>query len=940
MSCPCEHPPEAEMQHRREHYTAMDKFSYLGNISVDAFDRLYADYKKDPASVDAGWVKFFGGFEFAETEYAASARHSEILDKEFKVIALIDEYRKRGHFFTRTNPVRERRQYLPTLDIENFGLQPADLNTLFQCGNSLGIGKDSLSTIIGHLKQTYCHAVGIEYMYIREPEKIRWLQEKMESRKNTPSFTKEEKLDIYHNLKKAVGFESFIHKKFTGQKRFSLEGAESLIPALNALIDYGSGNGVDEFIIGMAHRGRLNTLVNVLQKPYESIFQEFTGKEYDEEVALGDVKYHLGFSNKIITGRKKEVSLHLVPNPSHLETVGGIMQGIAHAKIAGDYHYDFNKLLPVSIHGDAAIAGQGIAYELVQMSQLEGYATGGTVHLVINNQIGFTTNYLEARSSTYCTDVGKVVKAPIFHVNGDDVEALIYTVGLALDYRQTFHTDVFIDILCYRRYGHNEGDEPRFTQPVLYKEIEKHPNVRDIYSKSLISEGILTQREVTDSETVFFNLMEEKASIKSDILHIKPFLPENWKGYTRAKSEDFYHSPETGVDRQLLINLASRINTLPADKVFFNKLNKLFESRRQMVSNDALDWAMCELLAYGSILVEGRPVRLSGQDSRRGTFSHRHAALVIEDTTEKYIPLRNISETQASFDVLNSPLSEYGVLGFEYGYALANPSGLTIWEAQFGDFHNVAQVIVDQYICAAEEKWNLMNGLVLYLPHGYEGQGSEHSSARPERFLSLAARNNMQLVNCTTPANLFHVLRRQVLRNFRKPLILFTPKSLLRHPQCISSVNDLSSGKFLEVIDDTLVPEKVCRVIFCTGKIYYEILNRRNELQNTDTAIVRVEQLYPFPAKQIEGILKKYINSKENIWLQEEPDNMGAWHFFKRMFSGKNIWGISRPASGSPASGLHEVHIRTQKKILDKAFRSCDCERKDAYCGMHCSKDL
>lgn len=919
----------------------MDKLTYLGNISAEAFEKLYDDYKSDPKSVDSRWAAFFEGVEFAKADYSKSSVHAEIIDKEFKVISLIDEYRKRGHFFTKTNPVRDRRQYTPSLDIENFNLEKKDLSTIFQCGKSLGIGASTLTDIIAHLSQTYCHSIGVEYMYIRVPEKIQWLQGKMESKKNTPSFSNTEKQKIYHNLKKAVGFETYIHKKFTGQKQFSLEGAESVIPALNYVIEYGSRVRVSEFVIGMAHRGRLNTLVNVLQKPYESIFQEFTGKEYDEEIALGDVKYHLGYSNKIITSNNKEVSLHLVPNPSHLETVSGIAQGIAHAKIANDYQYDYDKLIPVSIHGDAAIAGQGIVYEIIQMSQLDGYATGGTIHLVINNQIGFTTNYLEARSSTYCTDIGKVVKAPIFHVNGDDVEALIYTIELALDYRQKFHSDIFIDLLCYRRYGHNEGDEPRFTQPMLYKAIEKHPNVRDIYSKNLIDEGIMTQMEVEKFETEFTALLDEKSIIKSDTVHIKPFMPDTWAKYIHAKAEDFYTSPKTSVNKNSLLELATKINTLPSNKTFFNKIVKLFESRKLMIANDSLDWATCELLAYSSILVEGNPVRLSGQDSQRGTFSHRHAALILEDTTDKYFPLKNINSTQAAFVVLNSPLSEYGVLGFEYGYALATPNGLTIWEAQFGDFHNVAQTIVDQYICAAEEKWNIMNGLVLYLPHGYEGQGSEHSSARPERFLSLAAHNNIQIVNCTTPANLFHVLRRQVIRSFRKPLIIFTPKSLLRHPRCVSSMADLAEGFFHEVIDDTLpCQENVYRVIFCTGKIYYEILNRKDELQNTDTAIIRVEQLYPYPKKQITCILQKYSNAKEYIWLQEEPDNMGAWHYFKKMFGERKIWGITRPASGSPASGLHDVHVRTQKKIIDKAFKLCDCERRDAYCGMHCSIDL
>lgn len=919
----------------------MDSFSYLGNIDPEAFEQLYNEYRKNPASVDTGWAKFFEGFEFAQSNYAASESHSDFFDKEFKVISLIDEYRKRGHFFTKTNPVRERRQYTPTLDIENFGLTSSDLNTVFQSGKTIGIGANSLSAIIEHLQTTYCTSIGVEYMYIREPEKIQWLQNKMESCKNIPEFTSDEKKAIYHSLKKAVGFESFIHKKFTGQKRFSLEGAESLIPALEAVIEYSAGIGVEEFIIGMAHRGRLNVLVNIMQKSYESIFQEFTGKEYDEEIALGDVKYHLGYSNKIKTKKGKEISLHLVPNPSHLETVNGVTQGIAHGRIANNYNYDTGKLTPIIIHGDAAIAGQGIVYEIVQMSQLYGFSNGGTLHLVINNQVGFTTNYIEGRTSTYCTDVGKVVKAPIFHVNGDDAEAVAYTIELALEFRQKFNSDIFIDILCYRRYGHNEGDEPRFTQPMLYREIEKHPNVRDIYSKTLINEGIFSAEDLSRYEKEFFDMLEEKATIKDDVVHIKPFLPEVWKKYRYATSKDFHYSPDTSVNKNILLRLADKINTLPSDKIFFNKIIKLFEARKEMVKKNSLDWAVCELLAYSSLLDEGHPVRLCGQDSQRGTFSHRHAAVVIEDTTDKYFLLKHISEKQAPCNVINSFLSEYGVLGFEYGYAWATPNGLTIWEAQFGDFHNVAQVIVDQYISAAEEKWGLMNGLVMYLPHGYEGQGSEHSSARIERFLSLAANNNMQIANCSTPANLFHLLRRQVKNEFRKPLVLFTPKSLLRHPLCVSTIEDLSSGKFKEVIDDEpAFPEKISRILFCSGKIFYELLTHKAELNSEDIALVRMEQLHPYPALQIRQIIEKYINCKEFIWIQEEPENMGALPYIKNMFKEKLLWCIARPASGSPASGLHEQHLRTQEKLIDKAFRACTCEKKDIYCGMSCEIEL
>jgi 2-oxoglutarate dehydrogenase E1 component len=776
-------------------------------------------------------------------------------------------------------------------------------------------------------------------MFIRNPEIIRWLQNKMELDKNVPTFTPEERKNIYYHLKHAVGFENFIHKKFIGQKRFSLEGAESLIPALNAVIGKGADLGIEEFIIGISHRGRLNVLANILEKPAEDIFAEFLGEEYDEEITLGDVKYHLGYGNTITTDKGKKVRLNLAPNPSHLEAVGPVVQGIAKAKIWSKYQHDYDKLAPIIIHGDAAIAGQGVVYETIQMSQLKGYRTGGTIHLVINNQVGFTTNYLDARSSTYCTDIGKVIKAPIFHVNGDDVEALIYTIQLALEYRYTFHTDVFIDILSYRKYGHNEGDEPRFTQPLLYKEISKHANPRDIYSQYLIENNICSKDDIKKSENEYNNLLEGKLELarKSEKLHIKQFLVEDWQKFHHAELEEFDASPDTGLDKKTLKEIARKLNNPPNDLKFFKKAEKLLNDRNKMIVNNKLDWAMAELLAYGTLVNEGHPVRLSGQDSERGTFSHRHSALTIEDSDQKYIPLKHISENQAPFHVFNSPLSEYGVLGFEYGYAMAVPDGLNIWEAQFGDFNNVAQVIIDQYISSAEEKWGLMNGITLLLPHGYEGQGPEHSSARMERFLSLCANNNMQIVNATTPSNFFHVLRRQVHRDFTVPLIIFTPKSLLRHPKCISTLDDLSIGKFKEVIDDdNIIVNEVRRVVFCTGKIYYDLLAKKEEYDAKDIALVRVEQLHPWPEKQIQKIIEKYPNVRRWIWIQEEPENMGAWRYIKEKFNNINIQVVARLVSGSPAVGLNKLHLLGQNEIIGKIFRKCTCELKNKYCGLQC----
>jgi len=918
----------------------MDSFSFLGNADINAISGLYDAYKKDPRSVDEKWQSFFRGFEFAQANYPAkSGGNGQLVDAEFKVINLIEGYRKRGHLFTRTNPVRQRRQYKPTLTIENYDLTTEDLNKTFQAGKRIGIGAAPLKSIIEHLETTYCQSVGAEYMFIRNTESTAWLQKKMEPVKNTPHFTAQQRKHIFHHLKQAVGFENFIHKKFIGQKRFSLEGAEALIPALDAVIEKGATLGIHEFVIGMAHRGRLNVLANIMKKPEQDIFAEFLGEQYDESISLGDVKYHLGYSNSITTDSGKEIKLNLAPNPSHLETVGPIVQGIAKAKIYQNYNHDYNKLAPIVIHGDAAIASQGVVYETAQMSQLKGYKTGGTIHLVINNQVGFTTNYLDARSSTYCTDIGKVTKSPIFHVNGDDAEALIYTIELAMEYRQQFHTDVYIDLLCYRKHGHNEGDEPRFTQPLLYKEIARHKNPRDIYAQSLIDQQIMTDEEIKKELTKYNETLENKLKQARQVkkLHIKQFLPNTWKNYRYATVQDFEKSPDTGVTRNRLITIANNINHVPEDLPFFKKVHKIIGDRKKMIENDRIDWGMAELLAYGTLVIEGFPVRLSGQDSERGTFAHRHSAFTVEDTDKRYWPLKHIAPGQGDFHVYNSPLSEYAVMGYEYGYAMANPQGLTIWEAQFGDFVNTAQVIIDQYISSAQEKWGLMNGLTLLLPHGFEGQGPEHSSARMERFLALTAHNNMQIVNPTTPANLFHMLRRQMHRPFRIPLVAFTPKSLLRHPQCVSSLSDLSNGNFHEVIDDKQVDtQEVRRVVFCSGKIYYDLLERKQHFNARDIALVRVEQLYPFPAQQIQKVIQRYPNALRWLWVQEEPENMGPWQYIRHQFHAVDIQLVARLASGSPATGLHKIHMEEQNEIIGKVFRKCTCERNLKYCGLQC----
>jgi 2-oxoglutarate dehydrogenase E1 component len=919
----------------------MDKFNYLNQPDNSVIDGLYEQYKKDPVSVDESWRKFFEGFEFCQTTFKAEQGQSFVVPNEFKVINLINGYRSRGHLFTKTNPVRTRRKYSPTLDIENFGLDRDELQKTFQAGKELGMGNAKLSDIISHLQKTYCQSVGVEYFYIRRPEIVEWFKEKMEPGQNIPRFTLDEKKLILRKLADGVLFEKFIHKKFPGQKSFSLEGVESLIPALEAVIQKGADLGIDEFVLGMAHRGRLNVLGNIMHKPFTQIFSEFEGKEYEDDDLLGDVKYHLGYSNHVTTHNGKMAHLTLAPNPSHLETVNPIVEGISRAKIDHSFKGDNNKVAPILIHGDASISGQGIIYELVQMADLEGYKTGGTIHLVVNNQIGFTTNYLDGRSSVYCTDVAKTIQSPIFHVNADDVEAVVYTVQLAMEFRAKFHKDIFIDLLGYRKYGHNESDEPRFTQPILYKIIEQHPDPLEIYLKKLEAENLLSSLDVPQLRSEINSLLDQgfeaaKSIIKGDI---DPFMGEKWVGLRKANPADFDSSPVTAITEKTLKEICSKLTALPDGKTFFRKIIKMQDDRKAMLIADKLDWAMGELIAYGSLLNEGHPVRLSGQDCQRGTFSHRHAVLTVEDSEEKFIPLEHISPDQAKLSIYNSLLSEYGVLGFEYGYSYATPEGLTLWEAQFGDFNNGAQIVIDQYISSAEDKWKVMNGTVLLLPHGYEGQGPEHSSARLERFLSLCGHQNMQIVNCTTPANFFHVLRRQLYWPFRKPLVVFTPKSLLRHIRCVSAIEEFTSGGFHEVLDDASAdPEKIRRVVLCSGKVYYDILEEKEKQQKEDVAIIRLEQLYPLPLKQLNSIITKYQKAIHWEWVQEEPVNMGAWKHISLNFNAVPLHHVARPASGSPATGSSRLHKIQQKLVVEKALGKCTCEHANGSCRLHCAE--
>ena len=908
----------------------MDKYSFLNAAHTGYFAQLYDQYLQQPDSVEPSWRAFFQGFDFGVENcngavYDTTSEVPEHLQREFKVVQLIDAYRKRGHLFTKTNPVRDRRTYTPNLAIENFGLTKADLNEVFNAGETMGIGPSTLTKIIEHLEQIYCDSIGVEYMYIRDPEKVNWIQQRLNINNNHPSFSVEQKKHILKKLNQAVSFENFLHTKYVGQKRFSLEGGESLIPALDAVIEAAAEQGVEEFVMGMAHRGRLNTLTNIFGKSSRDIFSEFDGKDYEEIVFDGDVKYHLGWTSKRTTDTGKKINMNIAPNPSHLETVGAVVEGITRAKLEKKYDFNTNKVLPIIVHGDAAIAGQGLPYEIVQMARLKGYGTGGTVHIVVNNQIGFTTNYLDARSSTYCTDVAKVTLSPVLHVNADDAEAVVHATLFALDYRMTFGRDVFIDLLGYRKYGHNEGDEPRFTQPKLYKAIAKHKNPRDIYADQLIQQGIVTAEEIKQMEKDYKDSLEEDLvdSRKIEKTEITPFMQDEWKGFERFDETKMMETVTTAVSEDVLTKVAASITELPAEKKFLRKIEKLIGDRRRMFfETDAMDWAMGELLAYGSLMVEGHDVRISGQDVERGTFSHRHAIVKAEESEEETILLNHIQEEQGRLRIYNSLLSEYGVLGFDYGYAMASPDALTIWEAQFGDFSNGAQIMIDQYISAAEDKWKLQNGIVLLLPHGYEGQGAEHSSARIERYLQLCAKDNMFVANCTTPANMFHLLRRQVKSNYRKPLVVFTPKSLLRHPLVVSPVKEFTNGSFKTLIEDhEVAPAKAKKLVFCSGKFYYDLLKHREELKRDDVALVRLEQLFPLPAKEIRAQLEHYNKVTDVVWAQEEPRNMGTWsHLLLHLPEAANFRPATRRFYGAPAAGSATRSAKRHQEVIDYVF--------------------
>ena len=918
----------------------MKDFSFLTNQHPQYIENLYQDFVKDSESVDPEFKKFFQGFDFAVTngtgELSDSVKSNGVSNavvassdvqwnKEFAVFKMIRAYRKRAHLISNTNPIRTRKDRNASVSIDNFGLSEADLQEEFHAGSFLGIGKSLLSDIIQKLKQIYTGNVGIEYTYINDENVCQWVEKEFEKAMSN-DIVIEKKRRILEKLNESVIFEKFLHTKYVGQKRFSLEGGESTIAGLDAIINEAGENDVQEVVIGMAHRGRLNVLANTLQKTYKQIFSEFEGTmPEDTTMGSGDVKYHLGFRSNVKTLHNKEVKIQIAPNPSHLECVNPVVEGFARAKADTLYDSDYDKILPILIHGDAAIAGQGVVYEVLQMSKLKGYYTGGSIHFVINNQIGFTTDFDDARSADYCTSAASMIQAPVFHVNGDDTEAVVKVCELALRFRQKFNSDVFIDLVCYRKWGHNEGDDPKFTQPHLYDLIGKHKNPRELYVENLMKQGLVDKAEAKKLEEEFWAQLQERLDkVKQEPLQYIRQTPEiAWGDLQKAKPDDFFESPDTSVDATEFKKVFDSIMNLPDGFDALRKIHKLLKSKIKLYDEEQkLDWASGELMAYATLLNEGHNVRMSGQDVKRGTFSHRHSVVRDQKKQESYNRLNHIKEGQGKFKIYNSLLSEFAVLGFEYGYGLADPHSLTIWEAQFGDFFNGAQVIVDQYITSAETKWGKNNGLVMLLPHGFEGQGPEHSSGRIERFLQACSELNIIVTNCTTAANFFHALRRQLKFNFRKPLINFSPKANLRLDKAYSPISEFTEGRFKEVIDDNYISTTsgVKRVLLCSGKVYFDLLKQQQADKRKDIAIVRVEQLYPFPQNQIDAVRKKYATA-QFVWVQEEPYNMGAVAFLKLRLDTKfNIGYLARAASAATATGYAKQHAAEQQAIIDQAF--------------------
>ena len=899
----------------------MDKYSYISNSDINYIDDLYNKYKSDPKAVDYSWQKFFEGFDFSNNNILSETSNSELL-----VGKLIHSYRLFGHLNSKTNPVRERRNHNVSFDIKSFGLNKSNLSQKFSIGTEIGLNNATLNQIINKLNDVYVNSIGFEFMHIRDSKEIEWLKDWIERKWYNRSFSIKKKKSILSKLNEAVVFENFLHTKYIGQKRFSLEGGENTITFLNEFINSAADYNVGEVVIGMAHRGRLNVLTTILQKTYDQVFTEFEGNiDPDLIFGDGDVKYHLGYSSLVKSDSGNDIYVKLIPNPSHLESVNPVVQGYVRAQIDEDYNNNFNSAIPIIIHGDAAIAGQGVVYETIQMSNLNGYSAGGVIHFVINNQIGFTTDYDDARSSVYCTDLAKIIDAPILHINGDDAEAVTFAANFAFSYRQKFNKDIFIDLLCYRRHGHNESDEPKFTQPNLYNLIAKHSSPRDIYYNNIINSDSNIDKNYADKLNKNFKkmLQERFNEIKQKPL---PYVPQRidkeWDFLNISNSRDFIKSPKTSIKESIINKIGKALTTLPNGFKTIRQIEKLIKDRKNnFFNNKSLNWADAELLAYGSLLLENMSVRISGQDVIRGTFSHRHAKIFDANTNAPYTSLNNISKNQGKLDIYNSLLSEFGVLGFEYGYAMASPNSLIVWEAQFGDFSNGAQVIIDQFISSAETKWQKMNGLVVLIPHGHEGQGPEHSSARPERLLSLCSDDNMIVSNITTPANFFHLLRRQLSWKFRKPCFVLSPKSLLRHPLVISQFDEFTKSNFKELINDDFINyNQVTKIVLCTGKFYYDLHEHRIKNKIKNVSLIRIEQLHPFPIEQVMNIFKLYKKNKTILWAQEENENMGYWSFVSS-FNIPEIKLIARKRSSSPSTGFLKIHLKEQEKLIKQVFK-------------------
>ena len=953
-----------------------EKTSFLGNNSSEFVEALYADYLNDPSKLPEQWKAFFDGLKDERKKILENVNgpswspkkrlkpYLSVNQKEtgkkngstenyangvdilgaakdsIRASMLVRAYRIRGHLISKLDPLElQKREEHPELKPETYGFTVKDLNKKVFLDGAMGLQTSTLKEVIDLVKKTYCEKIGYEFLHMGDPEEKKWIRDRIEGKEKGIKFTENGKRAILNKLIEAEGFEKFLHIKFVGTKRFGLDGGESLIPALEQIIKRGGHLGVKEVKIGMPHRGRLNVLANMMQKPYKAIFKEFFGEKIKSKKDFeGDVKYHLGASaNREFDGNLVHISL--TDNPSHLEAVNPVVLGQVRAKQFFHKDKERKKVIPVLIHGDAAFAGQGVVAECFAMSGLPGHNTGGTIHIIVNNQIGFTTAPRFARSSPYPSDLAKMVQAPIFHVNGDDPEAVVHCAKIATEFRQKFKRDVVIDMVCYRRFGHNEGDEPSFTQPLMYKKIKTHPTTLQIYGKKLLNEGLISNNDLNLMQKKFRNFLDNEFSGAKDYKIKMKWFDGVWSRFKPEIGQD--RRGVTGVDKKELISIGKKITDIPKNFNIHKTLVKIFENKRKMFTeNQPIDWSTAELLAFGTLLNDGFSVRLSGQDSSRGTFSQRHSVLRNQDNHQRFVPLQNISKNQKKFEVIDSLLSELGVLGFEFGYSLSEPETLVLWEAQFGDFANGAQVVIDQFISSGESKWSRASGLVMLLPHGYEGQGPEHSSARLERFLQLCSQENLQVVNCTTPANYFHVLRRQMHRDFRKPLIVMTPKSLLRHKRCISNLDDFTKknsfhrilGDHSYLNDSKLIKLKkdkhIKKVVMCSGKIYFDLIEAREKSKNDKVVFIRIEQLYPFPVKQLGKQLKRYENANF-YWCQEEPMNMGAWntarHYIDRTLEiiqvkSENVKYIGRNAAASPATGNLNKHLAEQKEILEKVM--------------------